>query len=419
MTKTDLHPCFSLTASHEHGRIHLPVAPKCNIQCNYCNRKTDCPNESRPGVTSSVLTPPQAMEYLRRSVAHDPRISVAAIAGPGDAFANPEETLATLRGIRKEFPDMVACLSSNGLNMQPYIPDLVALGVSYVTMTINAVDPLILAEIYAWVRYNRRTYRGLAAAQIMIERQMECLEELKKHDFTVKVNTVILPGINDQHIVEVAKHLSMFKVNRMNCIPVLPNENTFFSEIAAPDKVMMDQIIAQASLYVPMMAHCNRCRSDAAGILGEDDPEFRTILSEVSRPVQANGLPPRVAIATQEGIFINQHLGEATALSIFEPSTETYRMAGELTTQPRGLGDARWENLAAELTGIDVLMVAGIGPRPLEILTEKGIRVYEVTGFIDEFLAKLFKGETIESARTRADFSCGTECKGSGTGCLS
>jgi nitrogen fixation protein NifB len=359
------------------------------------------------------------MEYLRRSIAHDPRISVAAIAGPGDAFANPEETLATLRGIRKEFPDIVACLSSNGLNMAPYIPDLVELGVNYVTMTINAVDPIILAEIYSWVRFNRRTYRGIAAAQIMVERQMECLEELKRHDFTVKVNTVVLPGINDQHIIEVAKHLSMFKVNRMNCIPVLPNENTFFAEIPAPEKVMMDQIIAQASLYVPMMAHCNRCRSDAAGMLGEDDVQFRSILKEVSKPTGANGQPPRVAIATQEGIFINQHLGEAEVLSIFEPSTEAYRMAGEKSTQPRGLGDARWSNLATDLAGIDVLMVSGIGPRPLEILTEKGIRVYEVTGFIDEYLDKLFRGETIESSRTRADFSCGTECKGSGTGCMS
>jgi nitrogen fixation protein NifB len=36
------HPCFSENARHTTGRIHLPVAPKCNIQCNFCDRKYDC-----------------------------------------------------------------------------------------------------------------------------------------------------------------------------------------------------------------------------------------------------------------------------------------------------------------------------------------------------------------------------------------
>ncbi len=47
------HPCFNESAKGTCGRVHLPVAPECNIKCNYCNRKYDCVNESRPGVTSS------------------------------------------------------------------------------------------------------------------------------------------------------------------------------------------------------------------------------------------------------------------------------------------------------------------------------------------------------------------------------
>ena len=52
------HPCFSQEAHKRSGRIHLPVAPECNIQCGYCVRKFDCVNESRPGVASTILTPP-------------------------------------------------------------------------------------------------------------------------------------------------------------------------------------------------------------------------------------------------------------------------------------------------------------------------------------------------------------------------
>ncbi len=80
--------------------------PKCNILCNYCNRKFDCVNESRPGVTSSVLSPTQAIAYLERVLEAEPRITVAGIAGPGDPFANPKETLETIRLIRQRFPEL-------------------------------------------------------------------------------------------------------------------------------------------------------------------------------------------------------------------------------------------------------------------------------------------------------------------------
>ena len=62
------HPCFSRDAHKRAGRIHLPVAPECNIQCGYCVRKFDCVNESRPGVASTILTPSQAIERVRAVV---------------------------------------------------------------------------------------------------------------------------------------------------------------------------------------------------------------------------------------------------------------------------------------------------------------------------------------------------------------
>jgi nitrogen fixation protein NifB len=54
------HPCYSEEAHHHYARMHVAVAPACNIQCNYCNRKYDCANESRPGVVSELLTPEEA-----------------------------------------------------------------------------------------------------------------------------------------------------------------------------------------------------------------------------------------------------------------------------------------------------------------------------------------------------------------------
>ena len=75
------HPCFNDESRHRFGRVHLPVAPKCNVQCNFCDRRFDCANESRPGVTSAVLAPGQALAYLDRVCGTSMRISVVGIAG--------------------------------------------------------------------------------------------------------------------------------------------------------------------------------------------------------------------------------------------------------------------------------------------------------------------------------------------------
>ena len=113
------HPCFSKEAHGKHARAHLPVAPRCNLQCNFCNRKFDCMNESRPGVTSAVLPASQAVPYLEEVVAQVPNLSVVGIAGPGDPFANPVETMETLRSVRNRFPGMMLCVATNGLGVGP------------------------------------------------------------------------------------------------------------------------------------------------------------------------------------------------------------------------------------------------------------------------------------------------------------
>ena len=110
------------------GRVHLPVAPRCNIQCKFCDRKFDCVNESRPGVASGVLSLFQALAFLDEVLRKKDNISVVGIAGPGDPFANPVETVETLRRVREKYPDMLLCVASNGLNVGPYADDRAQIG---------------------------------------------------------------------------------------------------------------------------------------------------------------------------------------------------------------------------------------------------------------------------------------------------
>ena len=90
MSMINDHPCYSKDAHNHFARIHLPVAPACNIQCNYCNRKYDCSNESRPGVTSEKLKPLDGLKKVLLVGSEIKNLSVVGIAGPGDALANPQ-----------------------------------------------------------------------------------------------------------------------------------------------------------------------------------------------------------------------------------------------------------------------------------------------------------------------------------------
>ena len=145
------HPCYSEEAHHHFARMHVAVAPACNIQCHYCNRKFDCANESRPGVVSERLSPEDAVRKVLAVAAEIPELSVVGIAGPGDALANAAATFATLEGIRRAAPDLTLCLSTNGLALPDHVDRLAALGVRHVTVTVNMTDPEVGERIYPWI----------------------------------------------------------------------------------------------------------------------------------------------------------------------------------------------------------------------------------------------------------------------------
>jgi nitrogen fixation protein NifB len=173
------HPCFNRDSHHRFGRIHLPVAPRCNIQCKFCNRRFDCINESRPGVTSALLSPSQAMLYLDAALAEMPHIKVVGIAGPGDPFANAEQTIETMQRVRAKYADIMLCVASNGLNIMPYIDELRRLDVTHVTITVNAVDPQLGARIYSWMRIGKRVVAPEVGAPILLENQVAAIKALK------------------------------------------------------------------------------------------------------------------------------------------------------------------------------------------------------------------------------------------------
>jgi nitrogen fixation protein NifB len=416
--KFENHPCFDEKARGTYGRVHLPVAPKCNVQCRYCNRKFDCVNESRPGVTSTILKPEQAAAYVDKIRADRPEVTVVGIAGPGDPMANPAETLRTMRLVRDNHPEVLLCLSTNGLRLPEHIDEIAEIGVSHVTITVNAIDPKIGAKIYAWVRDGKFVKRGEEAAQLMIERQLESIKRLKEHGITVKINTIMVPDVNEEHIPAVARKMAEYGVDLMNVLPLYPVEGSDFGDMDEPSCTQVEDMRSIAGEYVTQMRHCTRCRADAIGLLGEEDTEAKVLsLREFSKmPIMPDEGRPFVAVGSMEGVLVNQHLGESTHLWVFAQNGDGFEHVDTRETPKSGGGDTRWRELGRILTDCSTLLVSGVGETPKTILDASGVHVIEMEGMIQPTLEAIYNGEEVKATRPIKK-RCGSDCAGDGMGC--
>ncbi|MBI3354367.1 MAG: radical SAM protein [Nitrospirae bacterium] len=273
------HPCFSREAHHKYGRIHLPVAPECNIQCRYCIRKYDCANESRPGVSSRVLDVDEAVERVHVAVERDERIRVVGIAGPGDPLSN-DAAFEVMRVIHKKFPELILCISTNGLLLPDKLNELIEAGLRSLTITINAVNAETAAKIYSHAIYNNVIYRGTDAADLLLGNQWLGLKMAVESGLLVKVNSIYIPGINDSEIPEIARLAGGMGASIMNITSIIPQAE--FKDLKGPGYEMMAKMRKRCSQYISQMSHCRQCRADALGVLGEDrDMELEMLFAKI------------------------------------------------------------------------------------------------------------------------------------------
>lgn len=425
--KVQDHPCYSEEAHHYFARIHAAVAPACNIQCNYCNRKYDCSNESRPGVVSELLTPEQAVKKTLAVAAAIPQMSVLGIAGPGDPLANPERTFETFRKLAEKAPDIKLCVSTNGLMLSAHVEELSRHNIEHVTITINCVDPDVGAKIYPWIFWKNRRVRGRVAAVILIEQQQKGLEMLVARGILVKVNSVLIPGVNDEHLKEVSRIVKAKGAFLHNVMPLIAEaeHGTFYGLMGqrSPTGEELKQLQDACEGDMNMMRHCRQCRADAVGLLGEDrGAEFtlekieameidheaalarRLALREkvaveleakrakahapatqvitLHRPAKVvQGRPVLMAVATKGSGVINQHFGHAREFLIYEASEAGARLLGHRKTDLYCSGDdscGDGESVLARtiraLEGCEVVLCAKIGIEPWGQLEAAGIK---------------------------------------------
>jgi nitrogen fixation protein NifB len=345
-----------------------------------------------------------------------PQLSVLGIAGPGDACCNFDDVRRTFELVRRNIPDLKLCVSTNGLGLVDCIDALVDLDVTHVTITINMVDPEVGQHIYPWVYFRHRRWTGLEASKILHDRQMEGLEALTSRKILVKVNSVMIPGINDEHLLEVHKVVSDKGIVLHNVMPLIsdPAHGTRFglSGQREPTHEELARLRDRLGSGARAMRHCRQCRADAVGMLGEDlgaqftmdrikdseayDPSARDAYRVVAerersehqgfkRMIQqrlksvSTGPTVMVGVASKGGGRINEHFGHAKEFHVFEVSPNGVRLIGQRKVPNYCQGgwgnDDSIDAIVDLMRGVTALLCAKVGECPRSTLAEAGIEV--------------------------------------------
>ena len=263
---TQNHPCFGNHGATT-GRIHLPVCPGCNISCRFCERSLN-DTENRPGVTGRVLKPEEACTIIEKALEISPEIKVCGIAGPGDTLAS-DNAFKTFKLVEKKFPELIKCMSTNGLLLNERAEEIINAGIDSLTVTVNAVDPEIEAQLNDYVIYHGKKIEGVEGTKILIENQLAGIRKIAEAGITIKVNTVLVPRINGSHIETIARTVAEAGAEKYNIIPLIPTAK--LKDEAAPTCAEIEAARRAAADYIELFLHCNHCRADAVGIPGKTE----------------------------------------------------------------------------------------------------------------------------------------------------
>jgi nitrogen fixation protein NifB len=195
-------------------------------------------------------------------------LSVVGVAGPGDTLVG-NNLFEAFKILKVTHPELLRCISTNGLLLYARADELIELGIDTLTVTVNAVEPEILAQIVPAIHYRGVRLTGTEGAAILIENQLKGIRKMAAAGTVIKVNTVLIPEINGEHIPEIARAVGDAGAAMYNIIPLIPQHR--FAELEAPTCAQIDEAREKAGAYVDVFRHCQHCRADAIGIPGVSD----------------------------------------------------------------------------------------------------------------------------------------------------
>jgi nitrogen fixation protein NifB len=110
---------------------------------------------------------------------------------------------------------------------------------------------------------------GVEAGSLLIENQLAGIARAARLRLTIKINTVLIPTVNDHHIGDVAAAVAKAGARMINIIPLIPEHQ--LSHLKEPSFIERHKARAAAAKHLRVFTHCQRCRADAVGVPGLTD----------------------------------------------------------------------------------------------------------------------------------------------------
>ncbi len=219
-----------------------------------------------PGRAYRVMKVEEALVRLQEELAKRSNLRIVAISGPGEPLYN-NQTFEVLENASRLDYDLEFCLSTNGVFLYDSVPRLARIGVRTVTVSMSAVRPSTAEKVYEWVKFDReRIFEGFG--ETIIQRQLDGIRRAAAEGIYIKVNSVLMPGINVSEMELIAKEVAKAGAKFHNIMPLVPCGT--LKDMRPPSEEELASSRAQAARYIGQFLECKACRSDVVGIPGHD-----------------------------------------------------------------------------------------------------------------------------------------------------
>jgi nitrogen fixation protein NifB len=220
-----------------------------------------------PGFSRQIMTPEDAIVRTKVEIERNPLLRIVAISGPGEPLANPE-TFKTLEIIRREFKDIAICMSTNGTLLEDNVNWLRKTKVETITVSMSTASSATASTIYEWAKFGDDILQNEEMGSRIVDSQLRGISKASNAGIHVKVNSILIPEINMQDILPLAREIHSAGASLQNIVPLVPNDK--FSSYRAPTIKELTDIRKEASNFMKQFTHCKQCRSDVVGIPGFD-----------------------------------------------------------------------------------------------------------------------------------------------------
>jgi len=357
-------------------RLTLPIAHRANTRIRFAV-VTD--------LTLTAITPDEAVALVDRIMREEGKVEGVDIAGPGEPLATPHATFECLSRLHRSYPDLDLGLVTNGLGGARLMDDLKESGLGRITLCVNAVTTVTVEKVYAWIRPGTRTVPLARAAVILLNEQAAAAAVCGRIGVDFSIATTVYPGFNDGEVEEIALKMAALGARAMILCPHRPMPGDMGC-LAKPDRGLMTRAARQAARHLPVI-------ESGSGPAPAGSPwRGGGPTAEISLPKPGPGRP-NVAVTSESGMAIDQHLGQAARLLIYGPREDGLVCLLETRRVPApGGGSERWQAMARIASDCFALLTSAAGEAPRAVLGSHGVKVVPADGDIEGTVDALYGG---------------------------